>query len=158
MIRDARVEDVRAVVSLAHRRRLAYAAARPQFWRLAHDAVEQHTPFVRALIEDDSVEALVATGDREVLLGYLFASLVSAPPVYDPGGPSGYIDDYAVAAPGLWGTIGAGLLDEAKARLRARGAAQVVVVTGYHDRPKRQALIDAGLTVASEWFVGPLLG
>lgn len=47
-------------------------------------------------------------------------------------------------------------LTAAKAWAKERGAAQVVVVAGPHDGPKRAVLQDAGLYVASEWFTAPL--
>jgi GNAT superfamily N-acetyltransferase len=156
MIRDARVSDVESIAALAHVTRLAYAAAQPQFWRPAEHAVNAHTPYLVSLIDDDAVVALVAT-DVDELTGYLVATMVAPPPVYDPGGPTGMIDDFAVASPELWPTVGAELLEEATDRLRARGAAQLVVVTGHHDSVKREVLLAAGLIVASEWFVHPLV-
>lgn len=92
----------------------------------------------------------------ETLTGYLLASVVEAPPVYDPGGLTGMVDDFAVARPELWRTVGRHLLEEASTRLNARGAVQIVVVCGHHDQPKRSALRDVGLTIASEWWVGSL--
>jgi len=156
VIRDATLEDADAIAALAHARRLDYEPAQPRFWRQAADAVEKHTHFVSTLIPDDRVVSLVATDDDERLVGYVFATLVPPPPVYDPGGLTGYIDDFAVM-PALWSTTGSALLIEAKSRVLARGAAQIVVVTGQHDGPKREALLNAGMTVASEWLVQSLL-
>jgi len=156
VIRDATLEDADAIAALAHARRLDYESAQPRFWRQAADAVEKHTHFVSTLIQDDRVVSLVATDDDERLVGYVFASLVPAPPVYDPGGLTGYIDDFAVMRPALWSTTGSALLIEAKSKVLARGAAQIVVVTGQHDGPKREALLNAGMTVASEWLVQSL--
>lgn len=76
---------------------------------------------------------------------------VPSPPVYDPGGTTGLIDDFAVETTELWATCGRALLVEAATRARDRGAVQLVVVTATLE-PKKRMLADAGLKVASEWF------
>ncbi|MFT3873061.1 MAG: hypothetical protein QM714_10505 [Nocardioides sp.] len=86
----------------------------------------------------------------------MIITTVPAPPVYDPGGVSSLIDDFAVSPPGRWETSGAALLDVATSWARQRGAVQVVVVSGPHDQLKRALLMSAGLFVASEWFTVPL--
>ncbi|SDT09476.1 hypothetical protein SAMN04488543_3018 [Friedmanniella luteola] len=48
------------------------------------------------------------------------------------------------------------LLDAVRAWAADRGAAQLVVVTAHLDEPERAALRSSGLTVASEWWAGPL--
>jgi GNAT superfamily N-acetyltransferase len=88
--------------------------------------------------------------------GFAIITTVIAPPVYDPGGLSSLIDDFVVSSPDKWVTAGAALLHAASDWARERGAVQVVVVSGPHDEPKRAALRDAGLYVASEWFTAPL--
>jgi hypothetical protein len=155
VLTEATLDDVADIAALAAVRREAYEAAQPQFWRRASDAVDKHVPWLRTQVEDPDVVALVVRSAGS-LGGFVFASVVGAPPVYDPGGPSGVVDDFAVADPSLWPTVGRDLLAEVKQRLLARGVAQVVVVCGHHDEAKRAALLAAGLTVASEWLVGPL--
>ncbi len=118
--------------------------------------VEKYLPWLRAQVEDPDVVTLVVR-TATAIDGYVFASIVGAPPVYDPGGPTGVVDDFAVADPSLWPTVGMDLLDEARKRLATRGVVQVVVVVGHHDAAKRAALLAAGLTAASEWLVGPLV-
>ena len=46
------------------------------------------------------------------------------------------------------------LLEEMRKRIRARGAVQLIVVSGPQDHQKRDMLGAAGLTVAAEWPVG----
>jgi GNAT superfamily N-acetyltransferase len=92
----------------------------------------------------------------EVIDGFVLAMLVPAPPVYDPGGLTCSIDDFCVADPTLWNTVGMALLDEAQRLARERGAVQVVVVCGAHDEPKRRLLESRGLSIASHWYVGRL--
>jgi hypothetical protein len=154
-ITDASLNDVAEIADLAEQRRRDYESAQPQFWRVAADATEQHTPFIARLVEDPSVVSLVAR-DGERFAGYLFANLVEAPPVLAPGGPSGFIDDFSVALPTDWPVVGSGLLHEARQRLVGMGATQVVAVCGHHDTAKMNVLRACGLAQASEWLVAPL--
>lgn len=154
-VTPATLDDVQEIAALAQQRRLAYQEAQPQFWKVAPDAVEQHTPYLSQLLAREETVAFVAR-DRDQFLGYVLGTLVPAPPVYAPGGPSGFIDDFAVADPDTWDTIGAALLTAARDELALRGAAQIVVVCGHHDTPKMNALLTAGLTRASEWLVAPV--
>jgi GNAT superfamily N-acetyltransferase len=146
--------DVDDIASLASVRRQQYEQAQPQFWKQAPDAVEQHARYLASLVGDDHAVSLVARdGDR--LLGFVSGSLVEPPPVYAPGGPSGFIDDFVVADDADWSTVGTALLAAARERLAERGAAQVVVVCGHHDEAKMSALVASGLSRASEWLVAP---
>jgi hypothetical protein len=156
VIQAAEAADVAAIAELAHARRVEYARAQPQFWNPAAGAAERHQQFLAELIGREDVVSLVAVDIAQELQGYLFATLVPAPPVYDPGGPTGSIDDFAVRQPELWPTVGVELLLAAMSTLRAAGASQVVVVSGQHDDDKRAALTSAGLSVASEWWTRSL--
>jgi len=82
--------------------------------------------------------------------------LVPAPPVYNPGGLTCSIDDFVVSEGECWETVGADLLDQVRRVALSSGAAQVVVVCAHHDEPKRKALEEYSLTIASEWWVTPL--
>jgi predicted N-acetyltransferase YhbS len=152
VIKDAEGEHLEAIVALADQRRGNYEQAQPQFWRQAENAIESHRPFVQQLIESPDVISLVELDADGQVLGYVFATLVAAPPVYKPGGHTGFIDDFAVVSDDLWPTTGRRLLAEASAQLHDSGASQVVVVAGHHDEPKRATLTGAGLTIASEWW------
>lgn len=151
------IDDVPQVADLAHLKREQYAEYQPQFWRVADGAVEMHTPFVEHMAKDDSFVALVATHGESVV-GFITGRLVPSPPVYNPGGPAGYVDDYHVASPDLWATIGRDLLKAATEELGTRGAVQMVVVCGHLDDEKRAALSTSGLTIASEWYVASIGG
>lgn len=156
VIRDAVASDVDGIVDLAERRRVGYEMAQPQFWRRASDAVAKHRPWIAAQVDDADVVALVERGVKADLAGFVIATLVDSPVVYDPGGPTGLIDDFVVADSAAWASTGRGLLAECERRLVARGAVQITVVCGRHDQAKRQALTASGLAVASEWFVKPV--
>jgi hypothetical protein len=156
VIRDATDSDVEAIAVLAETRRVDYEQAQPQFWRRAVDAVEVHRPWLAQMVRDPNVVSLVAVSGDRGLAGYAFGTVVPSPPVYAPGGPTGLIDDFQIADPGDWPVLGVELLAAARQRLAALGVAQIVVVCGQHDQPKRDALVLAGLSAASEWYVQPV--
>jgi glutathione S-transferase len=96
VLTEAKTDDVADIAALAALRREAYEVAQPQFWRRAADAVEKQLPWLTAQVENPDVVSLVARSGAS-LDGYVFASVVDAPPVYDPGGLTGVVDDFAVA-------------------------------------------------------------
>ena len=170
MIRDATLDDVDAMAHLAAQRRAEYERAQPQFWREAPDALERHVSFLASQVADADVVALVAVGSEpgvsaqsdapaaraHAVDGFLIATLRPAPPVYDPGGVTGLVDDFAVTTAALWGTAGRDLLAETRRRLAGRGAVQLVVVCGDHDDAKLALLRDEGLATVSQWLLASL--
>ena len=86
--------------------------------------------------------------------GFVIGRLVPAPPVYDPAGLTCLVDDFAVESADAWEPVGLRLLRDVSRAAAARGAVQVVVVSGRHDEPKRLALQAAGLVPATEWWIG----
>lgn len=152
MIRRAAVADVPRMIELAAEKRAEYAEAQPVFWRVADDAAIKQTPYFEQLIAQDRVVAL-AHESENAIDAFLIAFLQDAPPVYDPGGPTCTIDDFTVATPDLWPTVGRALLDAAIPAITSLGAVQIVVVCGHHDAPKRAMLQAAGFPIASEWRV-----
>jgi ribosomal protein S18 acetylase RimI-like enzyme len=156
VIRPMRSSDLAAVAALAQQRRRQYESFQPQFWRVAEDAVAVHTPFLEQMTLEDDAVALVAEGGVDDICGFVIGRLVPPPPVYDPGGPSGFIDDFAVAQDDQWPTVGRDLMQHAAEALRQRGAVQLVVVCGHLDEAKRATLTAAGLSLAAEWYVSSL--
>lgn len=118
-IRAATGEDVEAILRLANDQRHLYATYQPVFWRVAADAVAQHRPHLSALVDDAAI-TLVAATDQS-LIGFAVGRLVPPPPVYDPGGVSCFIDDFAVADPADWLTAGVDLLRAVCQAARERG-------------------------------------
>lgn len=157
MIRPAAAGDLEAILALAAARREQYAIYQPGFWRPAPDAAARQAPYLARLIADPAVITLVAVTGT-VLVGYAVGQLNVAPPVYDPGGPTCLVDDFTVANPALWATVGADLLAAVTRGATDRGASQVVVITAARDDPKRTALDRSGLTPASEWWVTSTAG
>jgi hypothetical protein len=96
---------------------------------------------------------LTAECDNKVI-GFIIGKLTAAPEVYNPGGLTLMIDDFCVANESNWPTVGVKFINEIKLMARAKGAAQIVVVFGAHDEPKRDFLKSCNLNIASEWYVG----
>lgn len=155
-IRAAVQADVAAMSDLAASRREQYARYQPVFWRPAAGGRDKHRNYLAGLVADSLVITLVSEEDTQVT-GFLIATLVSAPPVYDPGGLTCQIDDFTVAHDEKWTATGPALLTAGLAEAARRGAVQAVVVTAHLDHLKRQALRSCGLEVASEWWVTPHL-
>ena len=155
-IREAAPADVERMADLADSQRRRHEPFAPTFQRPAANATEVHSPWLAHLVEDPDVGTFVNEDESGGVDGFVIVTVVPAPPVYDPGGATSLIDDFTVAAPGLWHTAGAALLVAAQGWAGERGAAQLVVVSGPHDAPKRALLHDSGLYVASEWFTTPL--
>jgi GNAT superfamily N-acetyltransferase len=153
-IRNAAAADVAAMADLAGTRRQQYAQYQPLFWRPAAGALDVHRPYLAKLVGSDTVITLVSE-DAGELTGFLVATLTGAPGVYDPGGPTCQIDDFAVVPGDRWQTTGARLLRAGLAEAGRRGALQAVVITGHLDEPKREMLRACGLEIASEWWVTP---
>jgi GNAT superfamily N-acetyltransferase len=155
MIRRAAPADLDAVVALCDAKRAQYAAWQPVFHRPATNAAANQRPFLEnRLGEPDS---LLLVADEGGVAGFLWAKVVGAPPVYDPGGPVVMVDDFVVARPDRWATTGRALLEEAMGWGKDRGAVLVNVVCGPRDERKRELLTTLGLSVASEWFVAQLV-
>jgi GNAT superfamily N-acetyltransferase len=154
MIRGATAEDVDAIAALAQRTREQYQQYERQFWRISPDAAEVHPLWLGHLIEDEGTVALVAE-ENGTFAGYAFATVTFVPPVYDPGATA-TIDDFAVMDDALWPTIGVELVREAQVRLRVLKVAQLVVVCAHRDEAKRSMLQGLGLSLGSEWYVGPV--
>ena len=155
-VRPAGDQDVARVLGIAARRRAAYANYQPRFWRPAEDAESRQTAYLVSLLSDPEVVFLVGCDSAGVVEAFVIARLVPSPPVYDPGGLTCFIDDFAVGDESDWPVMGAGLIHAVKAWAAERGGVQLVAVAGQRDLAKRDVLDSAGLSVASEWWVGEM--
>lgn len=154
-IRSASPADVSHMVRLSSEKRASYAEAMPRFWRPSREADEVQTHFFERLLDATDHYVLVAQDGHGDVVGFCITRIVSAPPVYDPGGETGTIDDFAVAGgDGAWQTVGRQLLAAARDVAASRGVVQLVVVAGAHDRAKRQTIESEGLSETSIWYTG----
>ena len=73
-----------------------------------------------------------------------------------PGGDTWLVDDFCVAEPHQWLTVGEALLSHASTLVHEHGAAQIVVACADRDLAKAEMLRRSGLTIASNWWTKPL--
>ncbi len=154
-IRPATLADIPALVTLIERKRVEQAQEQPIFWRKAEDSATKHAGYLHSLLQRDGVFALVHE-KAGTIDGLVIGVQMTAPPVYDPRGPTCLIDDFTVADPDLWSTVGRVLLDIAQEQARERGMICMQIICGHYDEPKRAMLAAAGFPVVSEWRVRPL--
>lgn len=154
-IRPATTDDVPACVAIIEARRDLYQTFEPRFWNKSANSGALSQGWFSHLFGNEKVLSLVAE-DGAALAGFLIASNAPAPPVFDPGGPTALIDDFYVRSDDLWLTTGAALLDAARAALKERGFAQIVVVGVQRDDAKNALLTRADLSLASNWWTAGL--
>lgn len=153
-IRVAAQNDVEAIADLIQEKRVQYESYQPTFWRIAPTARADHPAYLAKVLAHERTVALVWEATAGRVDGFIIGNVITAPSVYDPGGPTCMVDDYWVRGGERWETIGQALLDAVCARARSEfGAAQVLVVCGHQDTAKRTMWRDHGLEIASEWYV-----
>lgn len=143
-IRPLTAADVPRVLELGEQKRREYAAYSPVFWRMSPLPRETFGPYMQSQIDSLQVIALAHEHNGKID-GFV---LMNA---------RGGIDDYTVADPSLWPTVGAELLRAAGAAAHKRGIKNLLVVCGAGDIPKRRMLASQGLTLATDWYVKPLM-
>jgi hypothetical protein len=177
IVRLAKISDIEAIASLSKTKRLEYEKAQPQFWRYAGEEGDNaQKEWFKELL--DQKEYLIFTAiknchpefisgspemlnqvqhDNNTILGFIIGKLMPAPEVYNPSGLTLMIDDFCVKSEDLWESVGAQLIEKIKKEGKAKGASQILVVSGAHDAPKRRFLQNQSLSIASEWFVGGIV-
>jgi GNAT superfamily N-acetyltransferase len=154
-IRATAETDIPRMVAISETKRIEYAGYSPVFWRKAPDSSAKQEMYFQHLLRRAEVIAFVAEAG-DTLSGFVIGAITLPPPVYNPGGPVCLVDDFAVANPRDWESVGAPLLAAVEREAKARGAVLSVVVCAQGDQAKREMLQQAGATVASEWHVKPL--
>jgi hypothetical protein len=154
VVRPANQSDLDAVAAMAEARRVRYEAFEPMFWkRRAGGAAMSRAFFAHLLSKPDNSFLVSEWGGAPN--GFLIASPVPTPPVFDAG-PTAMIDDFCVDDPALWPIAGQGLLRAARAELKERGFKQIVVVSGFKDAEKQAFLESEKLSLASTWWTAPV--
>ena len=152
-VRIAIEEDIQSIVQLSYKKRLDYEKAQPQFWRYAGtEAEKSQISWFKKLIERDDHIMLIAVRNAEIS-AFIIGSLIKSPEVYDPGGLTLMIDDFCVQHEHEWDISGMMLIDKIKYLARTKGATQILVVCGDHDKEKKRFLEKIDLTIASNWYV-----
>jgi GNAT superfamily N-acetyltransferase len=154
--REALISDVPAMAALAEAKRQHYRDHAAPFQRPASNGREVHEAFLSKLIEWDGFSVLVHDEEGRVD-GFIVARFGSAPPPYGEGSWF-HVDDFAVADPTTWPSVGQELLDEVMHRAHDVGIEEAIVVSGPPsiDQPKVAFLSGAGLRLDAEWRIKPL--
>lgn len=155
LIRRAEEMDIGAMARLAETFREKLEAWQPVYWRRAEGSAELSENYFRQLMANEENCALV-NEDYAGVDGFLIATLVDAPPVFDPGGKTCLIDDFAVAEDELWATVGEALVERASAWAKTKGATQTVVITPLDYDAKLGFLKGRDMTPAASWWVKQL--
>jgi len=152
VIRRANGEDISSIVSLSDQKRRFYEKANPQFWKRAENANELQRQWFTTILDNPNYFIYVADNKTQID-GFIIGQNINAPAVYNPGGMTLMIDDFCVASPELWETVGYKLLITVSNEGKKNGAVQVLIVSGFHDQEKGLFLKKQGLYVVSEWYV-----
>ncbi len=153
-IRDATQDDLEDFLALGETRRVALSAWKPIFWKFVPDALEKHRPWIAHLIGQDDHGVFVAEDDGEIV-GTVVARPTFAPPIFDPGGIAYTFDDFAVASPDLWDSVGRALIDHARGWCRENGGSQIIVIGVDQDDIQAAMLAQTDLSIASTWWTAP---
>lgn len=151
-IRKALISDLEPIIALLEQKRLEYEAYQPVFWRKADDSAQKQSLYFEKLLQHEKVIAFVHE-QSGIINGVIVGTPAANPPVYNPGGATYLIDDFTVASPELWQTIGLALLQELTVAAKACDAVQLVVVCSQQDEAKRTMLEAANFPVVTEWRV-----
>lgn len=156
VVRTAVAADAPALADLADARRRVYEAFSPVFWRPARDARAKHLPYLAALLAGTAHTALIAQWCHQVAGAAIAGHGAGMPPfVHDPA-RSWLLDDFYVAAPDLWATVGRALLDAVADVARAAGQDRLIVVSAAKDAAKTAMLAAAGFSHEASWWVHPV--
>jgi GNAT superfamily N-acetyltransferase len=152
-VRSARPDDVVAMAALAEMKREQYRHNASPFQVPAVDARSVHEAFLARLVSWDGFLVAVHDGQNGVD-GFIVAGVGSAPPPFGEGALF-HVDDFVVATPSLWTTVGRALLEFVAGEATSAGATKAIVVSGSRavDAPKVDFLAGLGLLCEAEWWV-----
>lgn len=151
-IRPAVEADLDIMVTLSGRVRADLEGHEPRFWRRHPEADRLQRDWFGFLLADASHHLLVNSGPDDSIDGFAIARAMDAPPVYEPGGRTCFVDDLA------WETMAdaRAMLDAVQAWGVEQGCVQLVVVTAAADSERRNLLDGLGLRPVSEWWTAPI--
>jgi hypothetical protein len=150
MTRKAVADDIPAMVALSDRDRTRREKSDLEFFRKNPAGAQFQALFFKTQLESDRIIAMVDE-DAGRLRGFVIASIMQAPPVYDPGGLTILIDDFTIADENEWNSVGLALLEHVKTEGKVRGAVGVVTICARGDDLKHRWLERIGTRVVSEW-------
>jgi hypothetical protein len=154
-VRRATTTDLDAMVALIESHRDKLQQWQPVFWRRVENSAELTHQYFQHLLKQERVLALVSETDLKVV-GFLFGLVIDAPPVFDPGGKTCLVDDFAVASDELWATAGEEMLVYTRIWAKEQGAAQTVVITPMAYDEKLGFLKGRQMIPSASWWVEQL--
>lgn len=149
-VRDCVPEDLPFVVDILEKKRALLATYEPRLWKQAPTSREMTGPYFASLIESSRHVFLIAEHADEIV-GFILASPMPVPPVYDAG-PTAVIDDFDVSDPSNWNEVGGALVAEVRRRLKERGVVQFIFISARCDTTKMNFLKAQGLSEHASWF------
>lgn len=155
LIRVAKQADLQSMVLLSAIKRENYEKANPIFWCKAENANPIQQEWFLHLLNDKQHICLVCE-IRSEIVGFVIGKLIEVPAVYAPKGLTLMIDDFCVDGDGCWSTVGAQLLADIAQKAKAYNATQTIIVSGEHDKAKRNFLEMNQLIATSIWYTGEL--
>ena len=143
----ANEQDISWIVSLSYEKRLNYSLVQPDFWKMANNSNKIQSKYFKKEIMKKNVIALCHKNN----LGFIIGQLIEPPEVYDAG-LTLMVDDFCVKSTDSWTTIGKELLEEAISVGKQKGAKQILIVCGNHDKQKQNLLKQMNLNTVSKWY------
>ena len=151
----ANLDDIDDMSRLSKAKRLAYEKAQPKFWSYAGEKGDEiQKAWFKELLDNPEYLLFIAKDSNQQCMGFVIGKLMQSPQVYNPGGLTLLIDDFCVATEALWPSVGLQLLKQIKKYSQEKGAIQVIVVCGHHDKLKAKFLNENNLNIVSDWYLG----
>ena len=105
-------EEIQALAALSQQAQARRAELHPGYFPVpSADFAANAEGRIRTLLGRDDAVYIGAQGEDGQVLGFAAASTVTAPPVYAPGGPVGFVREWHVADDKDTVTIGGDLLN-----------------------------------------------
>lgn len=154
-VEEADSNDIDKMNKLSHQKRMQYEKEQPIFWKWAGELGEvSQRNWFKELLSNDNYILLVAKVKND-LCGFVVGEIKQAPDVYKPGGLTMLVDDFCVVD-NKWNVAGKHLLSALKEKSKVRGADQIIVVCGSHDKHKSDFLNKQKLNIVSNWYVSDI--
>ncbi|MFM7321845.1 MAG: N-acetyltransferase family protein, partial [Armatimonadota bacterium] len=155
--RPATLDDLETMLELSARKRRQYERHQPEFWAEAANAKDAQRAFFHMLLTTNEPNAIVRIAEEnDRIKAFAIGMIAQSPPVYRPQSIC-FVDDFPLAPDASWEVHGRAVLEAVEAEAKLRGAHLTNVVCSRQDVEKRRFLEARNLSVAGEWWVGPLL-
>ncbi len=154
-IRPIAADEAACILPLLEQVHAIHVEARPDYFPADPDR-DELLAFLRDWLSADETTALVAFGPDGSALGYLlFAIETRAPSLLSHAQRRGMLHHISVDQAWRRSGIGLALIDDMKARLRARGIARLVTIYAAFNSPSAALMRKAGLEPFNVIAEGP---